>query len=101
MLCKAQGNQGPHAHVVCVWDTMLAEVPARNGHVARLFIRMELCDGTLKRYLESRIRDLNILQIVQILIQILEGLCYCHSKGYVHRDLKPSNGTWDEFKPNS
>ena len=26
-----------------------------------------------------------------VILQMLKGLAYCHSKGIVHRDLKPEN----------
>lgn len=63
---------------------------------SKLLIQMELCDGTLTNYLkEIRLRQDHIKEreIQSVLVQILAGLCYCHSEGIVHRDLKPNNGT--------
>jgi serine/threonine protein kinase len=31
-------------------------------------------------------------EVIYIMLQILEGLAFIHSKGEVHRDLKPENG---------
>jgi len=57
---------------------------------------MELCDGTLQTYLnclQTAMVDIDGMEIVEIMIQVLSGLCLCHKRGVVHRDLKLSNGT--------
>ncbi|XP_060518124.1 interferon-induced, double-stranded RNA-activated protein kinase-like [Cylas formicarius] len=72
---------------------------------ATLYIQMALCQCTLKQWLETRNDvaqpDKAVVQmnsdiirrnaIKQILIQVLRGLEYIHSKGIVHHDIKPSN----------
>jgi serine/threonine protein kinase len=52
-------------------------------------IVVELIDGgSLLNKVQEK---LNELQIIEILVQILEGLNYLHSKKVFHRDLKPNN----------
>ncbi|CAH1987041.1 unnamed protein product [Acanthoscelides obtectus] len=69
---------------------------------ATLYIQMALCQTTLKQWLEKRnamvtdpdkalVQGLRSDAVRQILIQLLSGLEYIHSKGVVHHDIKPSN----------
>lgn len=62
-------------------------------HNGQLFIVMEFVDGkTLKDLVETH-RDASLLtkQILEIGIQIAEGLAAAHEKGIVHRDIKSEN----------
>ena len=55
---------------------------------------MQLCDGTLKEYLDeikNSNRSIEPLEVVEIMIQILSGLCLCHERSICHRDLTLSN----------
>lgn len=54
------------------------------------YIVMEYIEGEdLSKYIKHNV--LNIDEILEIFIQILDGLDAIHSKGIVHRDLKPQN----------
>ena len=54
------------------------------------FIAMELLEGeTLRQHIRSR--PLKIDTLLDLAIQIAEGLDAAHSKGIVHRDIKPAN----------
>lgn len=55
------------------------------------FIAMELIEGhSLKEILDSS-HPLPLEQVIDIAIQIAEGLAEAHSQGFIHRDLKPQN----------
>jgi tetratricopeptide (TPR) repeat protein/predicted Ser/Thr protein kinase len=63
------------------------EIGQENG---RHFIAMELLQGeTLKSRIEKE--PLEISQVLELAIQIADGLEAAHAKGIVHRDVKPAN----------
>lgn len=53
------------------------------------FIMEFLEGGTLHTFLHQE--DFSLLQGLQILSRVAEGLHFAHSKGLIHRDLKPQN----------
>ncbi|MGB6898499.1 MAG: protein kinase [Candidatus Acidiferrum sp.] len=56
----------------------------------RPFIAMELLEGqTLKRRIARK--SIDISELLEIGIQIADGLEAAHAKGIVHRDIKPAN----------
>jgi serine/threonine protein kinase/tetratricopeptide (TPR) repeat protein len=57
---------------------------------ARPFIAMELLEGqTVKHRISGK--PIDISELLEIGIQIANGLDAAHSKGIVHRDIKPAN----------
>jgi serine/threonine protein kinase/Flp pilus assembly protein TadD len=59
-------------------------------HEGQLFIAMELVEGkTLKEMVKSESPSVN--RILDIAIQVGEGLAAAHEKGIVHRDIKSEN----------
>ena len=81
-----------HPHIVKVDD--FGEMSGR------YWLRMELVESmkgeketitSLEEFAEYHHGKLDQKLLADILIQVLEGLSYAHSKGAIHRDLKPAN----------
>src|SRR6516225_2258521 len=62
-----------------------------NGEAdSRAFIAMEFLDGvTLKHLINNQAMDLD--RLLDLAIEVTEGLDAAHSEGIVHRDIKPAN----------
>ena len=61
-----------------------------NQHEGQHFIAMELLEGkTLKQRIIGK--PLQIDEILDIGIQIADGLDAAHAEGIIHRDIKPAN----------
>ena len=77
-----------HPNVVTIYD--FGEV---DGHP---FIAMEFVEGAdLDEILRNR-GQLSLVEKIDILIDVLNGLAYAHKRGIVHRDVKPANIRIDE-----
>jgi len=72
-----------HPNIVTIFDS--------GEDQGKLFIAMELLEGTDLRQLIRSKKELILAQKLDLTEQILDGLAYAHSKGLVHRDLKPGN----------
>jgi hypothetical protein len=55
------------------------------------FIAMELVEGQSLRDVLDRSQTIPLDQLLDISIQLAEGLAEAHTRGIVHRDLKPQN----------
>ncbi len=55
------------------------------------FIAMEFVEGRSLREILDRTQILPLEQLLDISMQIVEGLAEAHDRGFIHRDLKPQN----------
>ncbi|MBX3274179.1 MAG: serine/threonine protein kinase [Sandaracinaceae bacterium] len=61
-----------------------------------LYLALELLEGrTLDDAIEAN--DLRLDEIVEVMVQVLDGIAAAHDRAIVHRDIKPGNIflTWD------
>jgi len=84
-------SSGRHPNIIEVIDTWVE----RDRHFTTCFIRMELCEGDLLGYIHDRYSTKQVLsesEIWEIFEQVMTGIEYIHSRGFVHKDIKPKNG---------
>jgi serine/threonine protein kinase/Tfp pilus assembly protein PilF len=68
----------------------LASIYSVGDYEGQPFLVMELLEGeTLRTRIENR--RLFVSEIVEIAVQVADGLEAAHSRGVVHRDIKPAN----------
>ena len=70
--------------------TNVATIHEIDEFEGQMFIVMEYCEGkTLRQIIEKE--TLSVKKVLDIGIQICEGLTIAHEKGIVHRDIKSDN----------
>ena len=72
-----------HPNVITIYD-----FGETDGHP---FIAMEFIEGTDLAHLIEQHEPLSLDSKVQLVVGLLNGLAYAHTKGVVHRDIKPAN----------
>jgi len=77
-----------HPNVITIYD--FGEV---DGHP---YIAMEFVEGADLNDIIERNTPLTLLEKLDVLIEVLNGLAYAHKRGIVHRDIKPANIRIDE-----
>ena len=55
------------------------------------YMVMQLLEGETLQELQARKAPLTLVQKMQIMAQVADGLNYAHQHGIVHRDVKPAN----------
>ncbi len=79
---KAVGGLN-HPNIVTVYDV------GNSGTMP--YLAMEYVEGSELATLTAQGHALPVQQVVDIGIQIAEGLAYAHEHGVIHRDIKPAN----------
>ncbi|XP_060871265.1 eukaryotic translation initiation factor 2-alpha kinase 3-like isoform X1 [Metopolophium dirhodum] len=73
-------------------DTTRDSHSERKATKQYLYIQMELCQKySLRERLKTGTLHKNMMDILNIFFQIIEGVEYIHLQEFIHRDLKPSN----------
>jgi len=72
-----------HPNIVSIFDFIQEE--------GSLGIVMEFVEGETLEHLIERKTRLELKETVEIIKQVINGLEYAHSKGFLHLDVKPSN----------
>ncbi|MEE8149237.1 MAG: serine/threonine-protein kinase, partial [candidate division Zixibacteria bacterium] len=77
-----------HPNVITIYQV--------SEYQGRPFFAMELVEGQSLRELSAS-KDLDVERIIELAIQICDGLGAAHEKQVIHRDIKPSNIVIDVY----
>ena len=79
-----------HPNICTIYDILEYEDSQTEK---QLFLVMEFVEGqTLKNIVESHYNaSLSIKNVINVAIQIADGLAAAHEKRIIHRDIKPDN----------
>jgi serine/threonine protein kinase len=72
-----------HPNIVNLMDIVVTE--------RRLYLIFEFVDSDLRKFIREQEGPIPGMQVKRIMYQMLEGICFCHSRRIMHRDLKPEN----------
>ncbi len=81
------------AHAISLLDHKnIIKIYEINDYNGTYFIAQEYIDGmSLKEYIENSDKVPSITTVIDIVIQILEGLSHAHEKKVIHKDIKSQN----------
>ncbi len=72
-----------HPNIVGIYDFAL--------HEGNPYLAMEYIDGVTLNQVAARTSGFTIPEVVDLAVQMLDGLGAAHALGVVHRDIKPAN----------
>jgi hypothetical protein len=87
-----------HPHIVHVFDTVVLE--------ETYYMVMEFVSGGSLMVWRKMAREMpvesptrpSVGKVLQVMVEVCDGLGYAHRQGYIHRDIKPSNILFDREK---
>ncbi|KAL0221010.1 hypothetical protein RCL1_000864 [Eukaryota sp. TZLM3-RCL] len=88
---KADNCEFPVLRECCGHPNVVRLIDVDDSDSEFVYLILEKCDTDLSTYLAQNRRKLTQSLKISIISQILNGLSFIHSKGFIHRDLKPSN----------
>jgi len=72
-----------HPNIVRLYDLMHQE--------KKLTLVFEYLDSDLKKFIDTNNGQLDAMTVKRMMLQLLRGVAYLHSRRVLHRDLKPQN----------